>query len=101
MVWTSREVGGRMREEPAVREQVRDVDAVGYGGCLTQDWQPIAHIVDQAIVDGSQGARHGGRLRQPAALVKKAVQAKSVKALQILPWAATDEATAVAIEKAL
>ena len=64
-------MGGETREEPLVREQVLDVDAVGYDGCLTQDWQLIAHMVDQAIVDGSQGARHGGRLRQPAVLVKK------------------------------
>jgi hypothetical protein len=84
MVWTSREVSGGTREEPAVREHVRDVDAVGYDGCLTQDWQPIAHIVDQAIVDGSQGTGHGGRLRQPALLVKKSVQAKSVEAPQIV-----------------
>jgi hypothetical protein len=71
MVWTSREVGGRMREEPAVREQVRDVDAVGSDGFLTHVWQPIAHMVHQAVVDRAQGAGHGGRLRQPAVLVKK------------------------------
>jgi hypothetical protein len=34
MVWTRREVGGETREEPLVREQVLDVDAVGYNGCL-------------------------------------------------------------------
>jgi hypothetical protein len=53
-----------MRTEPAVREQIRDVDTVGS--------DPIAHIVDRAIADGSQGARHGGRLRQPVVLVNKA-----------------------------
>ena len=62
-----------MREEPAVREQVRDVNAVGSDGFLTHVWQPIAHMVHQAVVDGSQGAGHGGRLRQPAVLVKKRV----------------------------
>lgn len=58
MVWTSREVGGETGEGPLVREQVLDVNAVGYDGCLTQDWQLIAHMIDQTIVDGLQGARH-------------------------------------------